>query len=174
MAALVKNLLDIKSGLAALVAILSSAAVLSAALAFQYIGGLYPCILCMYQRWAYVVAIGFALLAWSFKNNPVVAKMTLGASSLSFFAGAVIAAFHVGVEKRWWEGTSECQGNALDLSASVEDLTSQLMDQPIVRCDVVPWDLFGISMAGYNVIISLALAFVCLWATKASRKAERL
>ncbi|KKJ77818.1 disulfide bond formation protein [Kiloniella litopenaei] len=171
MAAVIKTITNITSGWMALIAILSSAAVLAAALAFQYIGGLYPCVLCMYQRWAYVVAAAFALLAWIFRKKPALAKITLGASSLSFFASAVIAGFHVGVEKRWWEGTSECQGAALDLSASIEDLTSQLMDQPIVRCDVVPWDLFGISMAGYNIIISLVLTGICLWAIKASKEA---
>lgn len=170
MAALVKTITNIKSGWMALIAILSSAAVLGSALAFQYIGGLHPCVLCMYQRWAYVMATGFAVLAWILRKNTAVAKITLGASSLSFFAGAAIAGFHVGVEKRWWEGTSECQGGALDLSASVEDLTSQLIDQPIVRCDVVPWDLFGISMAGYNIIISLVLAVVCLWTIKISKE----
>ncbi|WP_417452758.1 disulfide bond formation protein B [Kiloniella sp.] len=171
MAALVKTITDIKSGWMALIAILSSATVLAVALAFQYIGGLYPCVLCVYQRWAYVVATGFAFLAWMLRKNLTLTKITLGASSLSFFAGATIAGFHVGVEKRWWEGTSECQGGALDLSASVADLTSQLMNQPIVRCDVVPWDLFGISMAGYNIIISLALASTCLWVIKVSRQA---
>ncbi|WP_085903923.1 disulfide bond formation protein B [Kiloniella majae] len=169
MAALIEIVKDIKTGSMALVAIASSAAVLGTALAFQYIGGLYPCVLCMYQRWAYVVATSFALLAWILRKHPTFARLTLGASSLSFLAGAGIAGFHVGVEKQWWEGTSECQGDALDLSASIEDLTSQLMDQPIVRCDVVPWELFGISMAGYNIIISLSLAFFCLWTIKTSK-----
>jgi len=171
MIALIAIAKDIKTGSMALIAIASSAVVLGAALAFQYIGGLYPCVLCMYQRWAYVVAGGFALLAWILRKNPTVARLTLGASSLSFLTGTGIAGCHVGVEKQWWEGTSECQGDALDLSASIEDLTSQLMEQPIVRCDVVPWELFGVSMAGYNVIISLGLALLCLWTIKASRKA---
>lgn len=166
MAAIKRILSDIRTGYMALLAIASSALVLAGALAFQYIGGLYPCVLCMYQRWAYVVAAGFALLAWILRKNPILARLTLGASSLSFIGGAGIAAFHVGVENHWWEGTSECQGDALDFSLSADDLTNQLLNQPIVRCDVAPWDLFGISMAGYNVAISLALASVCLWALR--------
>ena len=170
MARIQETLTDIKSGWTALVAVGSSAAVLAGALAFEYIGGLYPCVLCMYQRWAYVAAAGFALLAWLLRSNSVLTRLVLGASSLSFIGGAAIAAFHVGVEKRWWEGTSACQGDALDLSMSLEDITSQLMNQPIVRCDVVAWDLFGISMAGYNVVISLGLAAICIWALKAKPK----
>ncbi|KLN62356.1 disulfide bond formation protein [Kiloniella spongiae] len=170
MTALIAIAKDIKTGSMALIAIASCAVVLGAALVFQYVGGLYPCVLCMYQRWAYVVAAGFAFLAWLLRKNPTLARLTLGASSLSFLTGAGIAGFHVGVEKQWWEGTSECQGDALDLSASIEDLTSQLMDQPIVRCDVVPWELFGISMAGYNIVISLALALLCLGTIKASKQ----
>ncbi len=166
MAAIKRILSDIRTGYMALLAIASSALVLAGALAFQYIGGLYPCVLCMYQRWAYVVAAGFALLAWILRKNPILARLTLGASSLSFIGGAGIAAFHVGVENHWWEGTSECQGDALDFSLSADDLANQLLNQPIVRCDVAPWDLFGISMAGYNVAISLALASVCLWALR--------
>ncbi|MEH6629947.1 MAG: disulfide bond formation protein B [Halopseudomonas aestusnigri] len=166
MAAIKRILSDIRTGYMALFAIASSILVLAGALAFQYIGGLYPCVLCMYQRWAYVVAAGFALLAWILRKDPILARLTLGASSLSFLGGASIAAFHVGVENHWWEGTSECQGDALDLSLSADDLVNQLLNQPIVRCDVAPWDLFGISMAGYNVAISLVLASVCLWALR--------
>ncbi|OUS17267.1 disulfide bond formation protein B [Rhodospirillales bacterium 47_12_T64] len=165
--ATVKNALTgIKSGYMALLAIASSAMVLGGALAFQYIGGLYPCVLCMYQRWAYVAAAGFAFIAWALRKSTALASLTLGACSLSFLGGAGIAAFHVGVENGWWQGTSECQGDALDLSLSADDLANQLLNQPIVRCDVAPWDMFGISMAGYNVAISLGLAIICIWALK--------
>ncbi|MFD2204404.1 disulfide bond formation protein B [Kiloniella antarctica] len=164
-----KTFAKIRSGYMALLAIASSMLVLAGALAFQYIGGLYPCVLCMYQRWAYVVAAAFALLAWVLRKNPPLARITLGASSLSFLGGAVIAGFHAGVEKQWWEGTSECQGDAFDLSLSVDDLANQLLNQPVVRCDVVPWDLFGISMAGYNVPISLMLAGICFWTVRQKR-----
>ncbi|WP_419903708.1 disulfide bond formation protein B [Kiloniella sp.] len=166
MAAIKQMLTEIRTGYMALFAIVSSALVLAGALAFQYIGGLYPCVLCMYQRWAYVTAAGFAALAWILRKNPTLARITLGVSSLSFIAGSGIAAFHVGVENHWWEGTSECQGDALDLSLSAEDLANQLLNQPIVRCDVAPWELFGISMAGFNVAISLGLAIICSMALR--------
>jgi disulfide bond formation protein DsbB len=81
----------------------------------------------------------------------------VGLCGLLFLIGAGIAAFHVGVEQHWWAGTAECGGQASG-ARTVEQLQAMIEAAPVVRCDVVAWSLFGISMAGYNVMLSLALA----------------
>ncbi|MDJ0949460.1 MAG: disulfide bond formation protein B [Alphaproteobacteria bacterium] len=140
----------------------ASIAVLGTAFAFQYIGGLQPCVLCIWQRWPYVVTIALAALALALAGRRA-AGWAILASGLVFLAGAGIAGFHVGVEQHWWEGTAGCTG-AIDLDASAEELGKALLAAPVVRCDEVPWSVFGISMAGYNLILSLALAAGSLYA----------
>ena len=168
-----QHLFDIRSGWMALVTILSSASMLAGALAFEYIGGLSPCVLCMYQRWVYVCAAAMGLFAWLLRKNPFLARLFISLASLSFFVESAVAAFHTGVEQQWWEGSSECQGDAIDLSLSTEELMAQLLDKPVARCDQIPWDLFGISMAGYNVMIAFALAVICLLALKSPSSSQR-
>ena len=141
---------------AAALILLASAATVGGAFAFQYLGGYAPCILCWWQRYAHFAVIGFALLALL----PVGPSIRMG---LVFCAGAAaltgtgIAVFHVGVEQHWWQGTAEC-GSTLPPAATIEELRARLLAQPVVRCDEVAWSLFGISMAGYNALLSLAIA----------------
>ncbi|WP_020590953.1 disulfide bond formation protein B [Kiloniella laminariae] len=161
-----ENLFDFRTGWMALLTILSSAAMLAGALAFEYIGGLSPCVLCMYQRWVYVCAAAIGLVAWLLRKHPALARLFIALAGLSFFIESAVAAFHSGVEQQWWEGSSKCQGDAIDLSLSSEELMAQLLDKPVARCDQIPWDLFGISMAGYNMVIALALAVICLMALR--------
>jgi disulfide bond formation protein DsbB len=144
----------------------ASIAVLGAALLSQYVGGLRPCVLCLYQRVPYVLTIvlsGLALAAFlAGRLRPVVARWVLGACAAVFLVGAGIAAYHVGVEQGWWAGTASCTGPDLN-TMTLEQLREHLLAAPIVRCDEVAWSLFGISMAGYNVLTSLALAGASLW-----------
>jgi disulfide bond formation protein DsbB len=79
---------------------------------------------------------------------------------VALLIGGGIAAFHVGVEQHWWTGTPGCGVPAT--SNSIEEMRAQIMAAPVVRCDQVAWSLFGISMAGYNILISLVLAAVAL------------
>ncbi len=146
----------------ALALLLASGVILLTALGFQYIGGLTPCVLCLYQRYAYGAAMLCAVLAFSGRRYSVLRTPALGGATLSFVVGAGIALFHVGVEQLWWEGSSSCQGKALDLSLSVEDLAADLFSRPYARCDQVPWDFLGLSMAGWNVILSLGLFSVAI------------
>src|SRR5207237_10719321 len=96
-----------------------------------------------------------------------VAGALLAIAALGFLAGAGIAAFHVGVEQHWWAGTAECGASGPLAGGSAADLRAKLLAQPVVRCDEVAWSLFGISMAGFNVIVSLALtAFAALGAKR--------
>lgn len=140
----------------------ASLASLAVALASQYWGGLQPCILCIYQRYPYGVAAALAVVGIIVAGRPGWLRAILLLAALAFFVDAGIAAYHVGVEQHWWQGTAEC-GSTLDLSLSAEELTEQLLNQPVVRCDEVAWSLFGISMAGYNFLYATALGCVTLW-----------
>ncbi|HLQ19259.1 MAG TPA: disulfide bond formation protein B [Tabrizicola sp.] len=146
-----------------LVATLGSVALLGGAFAFQYIGGLAPCQLCLYQRWPHAAAIligvvalttGWRGLAW------------LGV--LAALATAAIGVFHVGVEQKWWEGLATCTAGSIE-GISAADLLDPSKDvAAVVRCDEIAWQMLGVSMAGWNVILSLVLAG--LW-VKAARTA---
>lgn len=146
---------------------LASVGVLGAALVFQFGFGYQPCILCIWQRWPYVAVLVFAIVTLLFRRWKGVGDALLVASGLALLAGAGIAAYHVGVEQHWWAGTSSCGGTAPIGAMSVEELSARLMAAPVTRCDEVQWSLFGISMAGYNVVISLALAAYALAAARA-------
>ena len=139
---------------------LASAAMLGGAFAFQYIGGLEPCVLCWWQRYPYGVVIGLAVIGGVFCQAPGAAKGLLAAlmgfSALALFGDAAIAGFHVGVEQKWWQGTQGCIGAVG--AESLEALRNQLLSQKVVRCDEIAWSLAGISMAGYNMLAALSLS----------------
>ncbi|AZL57532.1 disulfide bond formation protein B [Tabrizicola piscis] len=145
------------------IATLGSGALLAGAFAFQYIGGLAPCQLCLWQRWPHAAAIligavvlltGWRPLAW------------LGA--LAALATAGIGLFHVGVEQLWWEGLASCTAGSIT-GISAADLLNPAVDVAApVRCDAIAWAMFGISMAGWNALLSLGLAGV--WVAAALRK----
>ena len=141
-------------------------AILGTAYASEIWGGLRPCVLCYYQRYAFMAAGGFGFLALVLGGNVAARRALVALAGLAFLAGAGIAFFHVGVEQLWWRGTAECHAQALDLSQSVEELRKQMLETDFVACDKIPWSLFGISMAGYNVLTSLVLAFASLWAAR--------
>ncbi|MGP1396510.1 MAG: disulfide bond formation protein B [Inquilinaceae bacterium] len=149
--------------------LLACTAVLGTALASQYWGGLRPCELCLYQRWPYAAAIGLALLAVAVARAR---RLLLASIGVALLAGAGIAAFHVGVEQHWWAGLESC-GSATLSGGSAAELREQLLATPVVRCDEVVWSLFGISMAGYNLIASLALGMFGLWAAGRLTKEPR-
>jgi disulfide bond formation protein DsbB len=149
----------------AAVVLAASVGVLGTAYFFQYVIGVQPCILCLYQRvpYAVTIALGVIAVALALAGKPRAIPWLLGLCAVAFAIGSGIAAFHVGVEQHWWEGTSECSGGAA-AATTVEELRAQLSAKPVVRCDEVPWALFGISMAGYNVFASLALAAFSIFA----------
>lgn len=129
-----------------------SAATLLAALGFQFIGGLAPCEMCIWQRWPHVAAVALGLVAAGFGWR---AAMALGA--VAMLIGAGIGVLQVGVEHHWWEGITTCSSGPIG-GLSTEALLAQIMAAPLVRCDEVAWSLFGVSMAGWNAILSLTLA----------------
>jgi disulfide bond formation protein DsbB len=140
----------------------ASIVVLGTALASQYIGGLRPCELCFWQRYPYWATIALGVLGVVVARRS--AKLAAGLTALAglvFLVGAGIAFFHVGVEHHWWAGTSSCGAFGGPIQ-SLEDLRRQLEGAPIVRCDEPAWTMAGISMAGYNMLVSLALAAIAL------------
>ena len=137
--------------------LLGPAALLGGALAFQYVGGLAPCEMCVWQRWALVTALLLALLGWAMGH----ARGVLALAALAVLVGAGIAMFHVGVEQHWWQGITRCA--AAPATGSTADIMGQIMAQPLVRCDAIAWSLLGISMAGWNAIVSSVIGGTALW-----------
>lgn len=164
-----RTLRDRGPGLIALAAV----AVLGTALASQYWGGLSPCKLCWYQRVPYAFAITAAtlgaILAARGANRG--AALLVFVCGVGFVLGAAVAAFHVGVEQGWWEGSTACIGVGVGAATTVDELRRMLEAAPIVRCDEVQWSLGGVSMAGYNFLVSMALAAFA--ALTAKRLAEQ-
>jgi disulfide bond formation protein DsbB len=142
-------------------------AALAAALLFQYVGGLPPCQLCHWQRWAHIAAAVLVLPA-VVRPAGVVRHASLAAAALAFLAGTGIALFHVGVEQHWWAGLASCTGAAG--ATTLEELRAQIMAAPVVRCDDVRWALLGLSMAAWNGLLSLALFLLAAAGAVARRR----
>lgn len=140
----------------------ASLGVLAMALAWQYVGGVEPCILCIYQRWPYVAVAALAAAGLALDRRPAARAAIIGLCGVALLIGAGIAGFHVGVEQHWWAGTDGCGVDPLAAGNSIDALRAQLLAEPVVPCDVVTWSLFGISMAGYNFVISLGLGATAL------------
>ncbi len=136
---------------------------LALALMAQYWGGLQPCVLCIYQRYAHGAAGGAGLLALALAAQPAARQLLAGLGGLALLAGAGIAAFHVGVEQHWWRGTDGCHSPGFNADLTIDELREVVLGTSFVPCDEISWELFGISMAGYNFLFSLALGVAVLW-----------
>ncbi len=143
---------------AALLAI--SGAVLLTAFLFEHIGGLAPCELCWYQRYAHMAALAIALPALYLNRQASISAPLLAAAAVALLIGAAIAGYQVGVEQGWFE--SSC-ATAIK-GDTIEELRASLLAAPLVRCDEVAWSLWEISMAGWNGLLSLALSAGALYA----------
>ncbi len=149
---------------------LYSGTALAIALASQYWGGLLPCILCLYQRWPHAAALAFgiaALLLFRVGATRWARLFTLSAG-LALLVSAGIGAFHMGVEWRWWAGTASC-GSTLGAGGSIEALRTALLETPVVRCDEAAWSFLGLSMAGYNFLLSGVVGLLVLWRAAQAR-----
>jgi disulfide bond formation protein DsbB len=147
-----------------------SAAALGAAYIAQYGFGLQPCVLCLYQRIPFAVAIALGLLALVPGVPPRGRAALLALGGLALVVNAGIAGFHTGVEQHWWAGTEACAGAAGGEVDTVEDLMAAMSRPVEARCDQPPWSLFGITMAMMNVPFSLALAAFALWSAARLRR----
>ena len=143
---------------------LGSAVLLLGAYGFQYIGGLQPCVLCIYQRLPHLAILLLTLAAILLVSRPPATLLLSLLAGLVLLASAGIAGYHVGVEQKWWEGPADCQASGT--AETVAALRAQLLEKPVARCDEVPWSLFGVSMAGYNMLISAAMGFFAIRTTR--------
>ena len=141
-----------------LLAGLGSLLLLLGAFGFQYIGELAPCPMCLWQRWPHAVAIVLAILAVTLLWKARRPMAGVGAVVMAISAG--LGVFHAGVEQKWWEGPGSCAGFD-PAGLSTDQLLQQLQTAPLVACNEIVWDLFGITMAGWNALISLGL--MALW-----------
>ena len=146
-----------------LLLLLGSIAPLLVAFASQYLGGLQPCTLCIWQRYGYGGAIALGVITLALPRRLQIWGAVL--TSLALLVVAGLAMFHVGVEQHWWQGLATCSGN-LDVHQSVADLEKQLMDTPVIPCDRPAWTMFGISMAGYDFIYAALLGLFGLVAAR--------
>jgi disulfide bond formation protein DsbB len=141
---------------------------------FQYVLGLPPCPLCLEQRFAYYFAIPLAamvLLGLSVGSSPKVVTLALLAIAVAMLWNAGLGVYHSGVEWQWWQGPQDCSGAPPDFSAGGSILT-QMEKTRVVRCDEAAWRFLGLSLAGYNVLISLAMAVVALCGAAAAWKSR--
>ncbi len=141
---------------AMLIVLVGSGALLVGALFFQYALGIKPCPLCHWQRYPHIAVLVLAAGALALTGPSRRALLGLAAAALLITAG--LAAFHVGVEQKWWEGVAACQGNLEGAPMTAEELMRNLDKRPPPRCDEIAWSFLGVSMAGWNMILSLALA----------------
>ena len=146
----------------ALAAAAGSAALLAGAFTFQLMGYA-PCHLCWLQRYPHMAAVAVGVLVLIFGPTPIL--LLLGA--LAALATAGLGVFHAGVEQKWWEGPNTCTSGDIT-QVSPDALLDQIMAAPLIRCDEIAWSLMGISMAGWNAILSFLLALLWL---KALRRA---
>jgi disulfide bond formation protein DsbB len=149
---------------AAAVALVGAATILGAWF-FEYVLGLKPCPLCLEQRHAYYFGIPLAvmvLLGDRFGAKRKVLILALLAIAAMMVWNAGLGVYHSGIEWKWWAGPQECSGTLTDLRAG-GSLINQLETMSVVRCDEAAWRFLGLSLAGYNAIISLALALIALW-----------
>ena len=144
----------IPNRLAYWLALLVPAGLLGGALVAQYGFGLPPCEMCWWQRYPHIVALALAALAWQTRRDALVAL-----AGVAIVVSGAIGAIHAGVEYDWWEGITACSANGLGGS----DPLASIMAAPIVRCDVAPWTLGGISLAGFNFLISNAAGLAILF-----------
>jgi disulfide bond formation protein DsbB len=135
------------------IALLLPLALLGGALGSQYLGGLHPCEMCYWQRWPHGAAIALAALAFTAPAESSRSRsLTLLAAAAIAVSGG-IGVYHAGVEAKIFEGITTC--TALPRGASTADLLKQISQAPLVRCDQVQFQFLGISMAGWNAILSL-------------------
>jgi disulfide bond formation protein DsbB len=136
------------------------AALMAGALGTQYIGGLYPCEMCHWQRWPHYAAIALAVLAFAI---PALRRPLVAIAALAILISGAIGFFHAGVEYHWWQGITACSQTATGSTMA------DILKAPIVRCDQAQWTLGGISLAGFNALFSIigGVAVIALLTRKA-------
>ena len=141
------------------------ALLLAGAYVSQYGFDLYPCEMCWWQRYPHFAALALALL--SFFVAPKRVWIALAAGGM--LTSGLIGGFHAGVEYDWWEGITSCAA-VTDLAPG-ESALDAIMQAPLVRCDEAPWSLLGVSLAGFNFLISVGAALLVFTLLRKDAKA---
>ena len=157
-----------RSALARLIALLLPLGLLGGALGSQYLGGLVPCEMCYWQRWPHGAAILLAGLAFTGSPASERSRTLTLLAALAIAVSGAIGVYHAGVELGIFEGLTTCAASAG--GATNAELLDQIMKTPLVRCDQVQFAFLGISMAGWNAILSLGSAIVISWLVWSARK----
>ena len=142
-----------------LVAALTSGALMAGALYFQYVVGLPPCDLCHWQRYPHIASIALGVAAVVSLASSRLAYVFALAAVAALFITAFIGLYHAGVENQWWAGPQACSGR-IPGGLSPAELKKYLFSAKMVRCDQAAWSMWGISMAGWNAILSAGVAFI--------------
>src|SRR5689334_15963354 len=146
----------------------ASTVALGGALVSQYWGGLAPCELCLLQRWPWGAAIVISFVATMVGSRPALPWVAL-LLAVVFVVSSGLALYHVGVEQRWFAGPSACSA-AATAADTVEALKAQILRQQSVRCDEPAWSLWGVSLAGWNLLASLVMTTCCVAVFLQSRR----
>ena len=156
--------------IARLIALLLPLALLGGAYGSQYFGGLYPCEMCWWQRYAHMAAIVPAALAFTATAQSGRARSLTLLAALAIAISGVIGVYHAGVEAKIFEGFTTCT-SLIKPGGSTADLLKQITHAPLIRCDQVQYRFLGISLAGWNAIFSLGgAALILLLTLKPSRR----
>ena len=153
-----------------LIALLLPLALLGGALGSQYFGGLYPCEMCYWQRWPHGAAAVLAALALTAPAQAQRSRILVLLAAIAIAVSGAIGVYHAGVELGIFEGFTTCTTTAK--AASPDELLKKLMKVPLIRCDQVQWSFLGISMAGWNAILSLSGAAAIVWLTLSARRSR--
>src|SRR6476659_7877145 len=145
------------------IALVLPLSLLLGAVGSQYIGGLYPCEMCWWQRYAHMVAFALALVAFSAPSAAPRARTFTLLAALAIAVSGAIGVYHAGVEAKIFEGFTQC--TALTSSSNPADLLKAITHAPLVRCDEVQFRFLGITLAGWNAILSLGGALLILLLT---------
>lgn len=146
---------------ARLIALLLPAALLAGAYGSQHLGGLAPCEMCYWQRYAHWAGLALAIGALLLARLPDRGRSFVWLAALAILVSGGIGVYHAGVEAGIFPGATQC--TTLATGASAEDLLKSVMAAPMVRCDEVQFEFLGVSMAGWNAILSIGGALAILW-----------
>jgi len=138
------------------------------ALGSQFLGGLYPCEMCHWQRWPHYAAVLIAGASFLVPQRSLRASLVIVAALLIGISGA-IGLFHAGVEYHWWNGITACTTTVSMAGTTPAERLAAIMNAPMVRCDAAQWTLAGISLAGFNAIFSLGGAITILLLMRKTR-----
>jgi disulfide bond formation protein DsbB len=137
------------------------AGLLAGALGSQYWGGLHPCEMCHWQRWPHYAALVLALGSFAMRGQADKGRSFVWLAALAILTSGIIGVYHAGVEAGIFEGLTQCSSSGSGGTAA--EILADIMATPLVRCDQIQWSFLGLSMAGWNALISIGSALTIAW-----------